>query len=251
MDQNIFGTKEYFRKIFTKRFPFATLGLIILLPACFGLESVMKAPQHPGFLLACFGISRESLSNGHILRLVTANFFHMNEGHLISNVFGLVIFMGILEYLAGFLRSVLILMVSALGGTIGSIIIHFVTGMVGASTILFGVFGSLGAFIFIYRKDLGRWFVPASVIWLIYFAAMSMAGYISLKIVDHGAHIGGFIAGTSAMFFLTNGKSLEDLTKPAGSGIKISLIVLALIFIAGFIKEVFIYTPLVFKQVNF
>lgn len=74
-----------------------------------------------------------------------------------------------------------------------------------------------------------------------------MAGYISLEIVDQGAHIGGFIAGAFVIICITRGRSFEELQNPMSLRLKISIITLVAIFGISFFKEVFVLWPLLLR----
>jgi membrane associated rhomboid family serine protease len=230
-----------------RRIPFLTFFLLMWLVLCFIFEWSIKAFVYPDRIGSFFGISRSIALNGYFLRFVTASFFHMNLGHFISNIFGLIIFLSVLEYAIGAYRALIVVLVSALGGTIGSVVFEWVQFMVGASTILFGVYGALGILIFRYRQELGKYFALIALIWLINLVGSVLAGYISLKIVDQGAHIGGFIAGALVTLCITHGRSLKELQNPISLRMKISLITLVAIFGISFFKEVFVLWPLLLK----
>jgi membrane associated rhomboid family serine protease len=230
-----------------RRIPFLTIVLIIWLGVCFSLEWALKAFIDPDHLFPFFGISRSIVLNGHFFRFATASFFHANVGHFLSNIIGLIIFLSILEYVIGPYRALIVVLISALGGTIGSIVFEWVQVMVGASTILFGVYGALGTLIFKYRTVLGRFFKLIIAIWLFDLIVIIAAGYISLKVVDEGAHIGGFIAGALISIYITHGQALEELHNPLSLRMKNILTILVALFGISFCKEVFVFLPLVFK----
>jgi rhomboid protease GluP len=199
-----------------RRIPVITIMLIGVLVFCFAMETPNRILMSPDTILYKHGVSRAALFNGHILRLLTANLFHMNRGHLISNIIGLIFFSSLIEIILGKPKILVLIIASAMGGTIGSITIDMVRYMVGASTILFGVFGGLGVLIYKYRKLLNRYYLAISIAWVIELIILCTAGYISLKIVDQGAHLGGFIAGIAATCLLTNKKTFSELWETKG-----------------------------------
>ena len=178
-----------------KRFPFITITLIAILALCFNLEISDGTLLSSGTIISKYGISRSNVFGNQFYRLITANLFHMNAGHLLSNVIGLLFFLSIYEMLLGKSRAILIILFSALGGALGSILINMVFGMVGSSTIVFGVCGGLGVVLIKYGKGLGRYLVIGYIIWFVDFVILCFAGYLSLRVVDQGAHVGGFIFG--------------------------------------------------------
>ena len=218
--------------------PFVTLSMIALLILCFLFQSRVGAADNPYKLNYLFSISSYTALTGHTLRLFTANLFHVNLGHLLSNLFGLVFFSSFLEIVMGRSRVAIIILLSALGGTIGSLLFHMVDWMVGSSTILFGVFGGLGVLIVKYRRELHQYFIPAAISWCISLIPLVTLGYLSLKIVDQGAHAGGFVAGVLSTSILAYPHSLTELNKRPSWMVRVILIVLLVVFGLSLIKEV-------------
>jgi rhomboid protease GluP len=195
-------------------------------------------------LATFFGVSRESVHNGHLARLITANFFHLNLGHLLSNVFGLLFFSSLLEIVLGKSRVIIIILLSALGGTIGSIMFHMVDWMVGSSTFLFGVFGGLGVLILKYRRELQRYFITAVISWCISIIPLTTLGYLSLDKVDQGAHVGGLVAGILSTLIIVHPYPITELHKPLSLKGKVFLVVLLAVSGLSLIKEIVPLLPL-------
>ncbi len=224
--------------------PFVTLSLVSLLFLCFFIESKVKAPDNAYILSSLFSISSETAVNGHLPRLITANLFHTNLGHLLSNIFGLLFFSSLLEIMIGKSRVTIIILLSALGGTIGSLLFHMVDWMVGSSTILFGVFGGLGVLILKYRKELHHYFIPLAISWCVSLIPMCTLGYLSLEKVDQGAHVGGFVAGILSTLIMAYPYSMAEINKPPGLKVRVFLFMLLAVFGLSFIKEVVLLLPL-------
>lgn len=234
-------------KTWSKYFPLITIVMISFLFLCFYLQTKLSATDiNFNSLASFFSVSRGSVLTGHLGRLFTANLFHLNRGHLLSNIFGLLFFSSLLEITLGKPRVTIVILVSALGGTIGSILIHLVDWMVGSSTILFGVFGGVGVLIFKYKRELGHHFITALISWCVSIIPLTTLGYLSMKIVDQGAHVGGFVAGIITTLIIVHSSSVTDLHKPLGLKGKILLIVLLVSFGLSLIKEVLPLLP-VFK----
>jgi rhomboid protease GluP len=217
--------------------PIVTLSMISLLILCFILETKVGATNNFGKLSSLFSISNQTIQDGHILRLFTANLFHVNLGHLISNLAGLIFFSSLLEIIIGRSRFAIVVLLSSLGGTIGSLIFNIVEWMVGSSTILFGTFGGLGALLLKYRKEINRLFIPAFFIWCVCLILLSTLGYLSLDVVDQGAHIGGITAGTITTFILVELDSVKQI-QPLKLKSLIFLIALLIIFGLSVVKEI-------------
>jgi membrane associated rhomboid family serine protease len=223
--------------------PVVTLSMILLISLCFIFQSKLKATDiNFGALASLFSISRESARNGHLARLITANFFHLNLGHLLSNIFGLACFSSLLEILLGKSRVMIVILVSALGGTIGSLSIHMVAWMVGSSTILFGVFGGLGVLILKCRRALHRHFITALITWCICLIPLTTLGYLSMEKVDQGAHAGGLVAGILSTWMIVYRYpypySIMELNKPLSRKGIVFLVVLLAVFGLSLITEV-------------
>ena len=114
--------------VLSRYIPVVTLSMVSLIILCFFFQSKVEATDNNFAALASFfSASRESAQNGHLARLITANFFHLNLGHLLSNIFGLLFFSSLMEILLGKPRVTIVILLSALGGTIGSLLFDFVT----------------------------------------------------------------------------------------------------------------------------
>jgi rhomboid protease GluP len=222
--------------------------MISLLILCFFVQfKVGAADSRPDSLAKVallFSISSKTLRSGHSPRLLTANLFHVNPGHLLSNVVGLLFLSSLLEIILGKSRVTIVILLSALGGTIGSLLFHMVDWMVGSSTVLFGVLGGLGVLILKYRRELHRHFISAVIGWCITLIFSSTLGYISLEKVDQGAHVGGLAAGILSTLLMIYPYSLMDLNRPLSWKGKVFLVVLFTVFGLSFIKEVVLLFPL-------
>lgn len=224
--------------------PFVTLALTALLLLCFSLQTRLGATDGSARLSALFSISSDAARNGHILRLMTANLFHVNSGHLQSNIFGLVFFSSVLEIVTGKTRAIIVILLSAIGGTLGSLFFHIVDWMVGASTILFGVFGGLGVVLLKYRNELKGQFLPFFIAWWITLIPMCTLGYLSLRYVDQGAHIGGFLAGILATWVMLRPYSTTRIHPTQGVKARVLMVVLLAVFVLSCIKEIVPLFPL-------
>lgn len=223
---------------FSRYIPVVTLSMISVLILCFLFQTKVGATESSDRLASFFSISSDTVRNGHLLRLFTANLFHVNLGHFQSNLFSLLFFSSLFEIVIGKSRTAIIILLSALGGTIGSILFHIVGWMVGSSTVLFGVFGGLGVLIIKYRKELHRHFITLVISWCVSLIPMSTLGYLSLSHVDQGAHIGGFFAGILSTWMFVHPYSITELHKPPSVKVIVSLIMLLGLFVLSIIKEI-------------
>lgn len=219
--------------------PVVNISLITILILCFILENKLGAAGDFNRLESYFGVSTGALANGHFLRLFTANLFHVNAGHLMSNISGLIFFSSLLEITVGRSRFLMIVLLSSLGGTLGSLLFQMVQWMVGSSTILFGTFGGLGVLLVKYRKEAAARFVPAIITWIVCLVLLATLGYLSLDVVDQGAHIGGITAGIVTTWVLVAPGSVKEIKKPLSNGAWILQVLLLIVFaLAVFIEIV-------------
>jgi membrane associated rhomboid family serine protease len=161
-----------------------------------------------------------------------------------SNIVGFLFFSSLLEIILGRSRIIIVMLLSAIGGTIGSLLFHMVDWMVGSSTILFGVFGGLGVLVVKYKRELHKLFIAAVISWCINFILLSTLGYLSLSIVDQGAHVGGFVAGTLTTWILVYSYSTTEINKTPGFRVRVLLMVLLAVFGLSVFKEVVPLLPL-------
>ena len=123
-------------------------------------------------------------------RLITSAFLHANILHLLFNCYALYVFGSQIENFMGRIKYLIIYLVSALTGSLLSILLSGGVS-VGASGAIFGLMGSLLYFGYHYRVYLGTvlksQIIPILVINLI--IGFSTTG------IDNFAHIGGLIGG--------------------------------------------------------
>ncbi len=229
MKQNL---TSYLKK---HRFPYSTFCLLIVIGAMLVLQVDQGALGVRHKTLDLGGVSQLLVSEGEFYRLVIASFLHVNIGHFIANVTGLFIVGGLLEILLGSRTIIIIFLVSALAGTLTSIGLQVVPWMVGASTILYGVYGALGALLLRYRRNHESLFTKRLAIWLSIILASNIIPIFVLDRVDHGAHIGGFAGGFVTTWIITTSCSLQELRETPGKRVIFTSFVLFVIFIFGFV----------------
>ena len=127
-------------------------------------------------------------------RLITGTFLHANIFHLIFNCYALYIIGTQIENFMGKWKYLVIYFVSALTGSLLSIILNDAAS-VGASGAIFGLMGSLLYFGYHYRVYLGS-VLKSQIIPLI--VINLLIGFASGGSIDNFAHIGGLIGGCLA-----------------------------------------------------
>jgi len=171
--------------------PFATYGFIGLLLAAFlAVQLLSGSALHP-LTLVRFGAKYNPLiAGGEYWRLLTANLLHANVLYLLFNVIFIYQFGKILETIIGWWRMLLLMIGSALMGTLFSF--AFVPQVsLGASAVAYGILGGLlflgienrKMFMNMVRRLVGP-IVIFSIIWTMLDAT-----------IDAYGHFGGFIGG--------------------------------------------------------
>lgn len=135
--------------------------------------------------------NRGLVLNGEVFRLITNAFLHGSVIHLAVNMYSLWIIGTQVETYLGKVKFLVIYILSALMGSLFSIIFYENALSVGASGAIFGLMGALLYFGYHYRLYLSNaltsQIIPIIIINL--FLGFTMSG------IDNGAHIGGLIGG--------------------------------------------------------
>jgi len=152
------------------------------------------------------------IAEGQYWRLALPMFLHVGFFHLLTNLFGLVIFGSMVERIFGTRNFVAIYLAAGVMGNVAS----FVAGpnlSVGASGAVFGIFGAFGMYLLLNRRLLGQvgrqQLTSIGVI-----VAINIVFGLSISGVDNAAHIGGLIAGGLVAFFIAPRERLVAVTNP-------------------------------------
>ncbi len=152
------------------------------------------------------------IADGEYWRLAMPMFLHVGFFHVLTNLFGLVIFGSMVERIFGPRNFVAIYLAAGIAGNVAS----FVAGpnlSVGASGAVFGIFGAFGAYLLLNRRLLGQvgrqQLTSIGVI-----VAINIVFGLSVSGVDNAAHIGGLIAGASVAFLVAPRERLVTVASP-------------------------------------
>lgn len=188
-------------KVFSTKEPTITYMLIIMnvllyfIPLIFGFHDE---------LISKFCIYGPSIRNGEYYRLLTGAFIHANIFHLACNCYSLYVLGSQIESYLGKTKYIVIYLLSALSGSLFSMIFAKNTASIGASGAIFGLMGALLYFGYYYRIYLGN-VLRSQLIPLIIFNLL--LGF-TLSGIDNFAHIGGLLGGIGATMALgITGKS--------------------------------------------
>lgn len=138
--------------------------------------------------------------DGQIYRFLTAMFLHASVPHILFNAWALYSLGGDTERLYGTGRFLVLYMIAGFAGGLASYALS-PRASVGASGAIFGLIGAIGAFYFASRSVLGetanQQLGNLSTILLI-----NLFIGFSTPLIDNYAHLGGFVGGAIAGWFL-------------------------------------------------
>lgn len=178
-------------EIFKPKKPVITYTLIIINILVFIMMYILGNGSEDAYTLVKFGANYpELIRAGEYYRLLTSAFLHIGFLHLIFNNYALYVIGSQLESFLGRTKFFTVYLVSALCGSLMSMI--FADGIsAGASGAIFGLLGSLLYFGYNYRVYLGG-VIKSQIIPLI--IVNLIIGFITPGI-DNAAHIGGLLGG--------------------------------------------------------
>lgn len=178
-------------EIFKPKKPIITVSLIIINVIIFILMYIFGKGSQDAFTLIKFGaFQKDLILGGEYYRLITSAFLHIGIFHLLFNCYALYVIGRQLESFLGKIKFLIIYLVSALCGSLMSMIFP-ISISAGASGAIFGLLGSLLYFGYNYRVYLGTvlksQIIPLILINLIF--GFMVSG------INNAAHIGGLIGG--------------------------------------------------------
>lgn len=175
-------------KVFKSKFPMITYILIAfniimwLVPAIFGETQNM---------ILDYCVHGPSIRYGQYYRLLTGTFLHNGILHIGFNCYALYVLGSQLESFIGKAKYLVVYFVSALFGSLFSMIFNGDAASVGASGAIFGLMGALLYFGYHYRVYLGN-VIKSQILPLL--IANLVVGFLTTG-VDNAAHIGGLVGG--------------------------------------------------------
>lgn len=163
-------------------------------------QTLLSGAGH-GTLLAFGAQTAELIQSGELFRLITPAFLHIGLLHLGFNSYALWTIGPLVERLYGSARYLMIYLLAAVGGSLGSFLYHrywqneVIAVGAGASGAIFGLFGVLAVFGYRYRRELPANFIRAIKASVLPVIVINLLIGFSLTFVDNAAHIGGLLTG--------------------------------------------------------
>ena len=136
-------------------------------------------------------VSRPTVADGEVWRLLTAGFLHAGLLHLMFNAFALYVLGSMLEPAIGRLRFATIYFVSLLAGSFGALLLEPDGLTVGASGAIFGL---MGAAVVVMRNRGINPMESGLGLWL----GINLAFTFAIPGISIGGHLGGLIGGALA-----------------------------------------------------
>ena len=176
-----------------RRAPPVTLATIAVLALVFLAEVAQGALASRRGIVAAGALVRERVAAGEYWRLLSATFLHGGVDHLVGNAIALYILGMVCEHAFGRSQFVLLYVVSALAGSLVSVLTS-PGPSVGASGAIFGL---QGAAIVLFRSHRDRLLLRdrrvgvVLAVWAIY----TIVGGLMTPLIDNGAHVGGALGG--------------------------------------------------------
>jgi membrane associated rhomboid family serine protease len=147
-----------------------------------------------GTLVADGALSRATVNNGEVYRLITAGFLHAGLLHLLFNMLSLYIVGQILEPVVGHVRFAVIYFVSLLAGSFGALLLQPHGLTLGASGAVFGLLGAA----FVVLRSRGIDVMQSGLgFWIIFLLLFSFRPGVSI-----GGHLGGLIGGVVVAYLM-------------------------------------------------
>jgi membrane associated rhomboid family serine protease len=151
-----------------------------------------------GSVIQDFALSRATVGDGEVWRLVTAGFLHAGLLHLFFNMYSLYILGTMLEPAIGRLRFGLIYFVSLLTGSFGALLLQEHGFTVGASGAIFGL---MGAAVVIMRNRGINPMESGLGLWI----GLNLLITFTIPGISIGGHIGGLVGGALVAAILYDG----------------------------------------------
>jgi len=179
---------------------YCTSAICVALLAIFALEFLCRGPGS-GIenSVAAAGLIKSSAVHGEWWRLLTGALLHANMNHVYYNVVALFLFGGVVERIASRPILPLVVLLSALGGSVASLMLLPNTTTVGISGAVMGVMG----FFLAYQLTRSPRLPLGAFVWVGANIGINLVvGAVAYSTIDNAAHIGGLLTGLllGAMF---------------------------------------------------
>jgi rhomboid protease GluP len=187
--------------------PRLVIALIAANVAAFIWQISRAATASEAGMIAAGALVRDRVLNGEVWRVLSSAFLHASPSHLIGNCIMLYIVGLALEHAAGFRQTALVYLVSAISGGVFSLALSRGPS-VGASGAIFGVTGAVVVVLYQHRDRFQLRDNRVALVLAVYAVYTFVTGLAS-PFIDNAAHVGGFLGGALAGYFVTPRVNIE------------------------------------------
>jgi membrane associated rhomboid family serine protease len=159
--------------------------------------------DHSSILAA--GIVKPAIWAGEWWRLLTGTFLHANLIHFLFNLAALFSLGKVLEVTYHRMLVPLVFVLSALSGSIWSLLLWPDTTSVGASGGIMGLLGFVLILAWTQRQSFPHTLRRSLVKSTVYIA---IAGLVAFQVIDNSAHVGGFVIGSGLGLLFTRDRTM-------------------------------------------
>ncbi|HSS19805.1 MAG TPA: rhomboid family intramembrane serine protease [Pyrinomonadaceae bacterium] len=204
-------------------------GYTVLLAAAIVLVGVAQLLAGDSESIQAAGLVKAAVWQGQIWRLATATLMHVNFMHFWMNMLALLALARIIEQTLHRSWVPLVFLVSAIGGSLFSLVLYPHTTSVGASGGILGLLGFLTVAVMRNREKYPPKYLRRLLEGI---AFIGVFGAIGFAMIDNGGHLGGLVAGAACGWFFLSDKFIEKTKSvlPQLGGLSLALIAVA----AGF-----------------
>lgn len=175
--------------------PVMSIILVIINVLVFFYAEVTGGSEDTQHMVEMGAMFRPALFSGDYYRLITHFFLHFGFEHLMNNMLSLLVLGYALEGRIGRFRFLLLYFFSGVLAGVSSIIYNIYMGedvvSAGASGAIYGLMGSLLAYMVFERQRMNTSDIPKFLLYI----AISIYGGIQDISIDNAAHVGGLISG--------------------------------------------------------
>jgi membrane associated rhomboid family serine protease len=183
------GEREIeFQELLKGAKPVTTWIILACLIAVGGCQPVFESKES----IEAAGLVKDAVRHGEWWRLLTCAMLHVNFMHIWMNGQALMGLGKLMESVASRYHLCLTFLLSALCGSLFSLLLLPNTNSAGASGGLMGLIGFLAVLGYRRKENLPRRFVKSIVISICF---MGVIGLVGFAIIDNAAHLDGLIAG--------------------------------------------------------
>ncbi len=156
------------------------------------------------------------IADGEYWRLVLPMFLHVSFFHLLTNLFGLIIFGSMVERTFGARNFVVIYLTAGVMGNAVSFLAGPNPG-VGASGSVFGILGAFGVYLLLNRRMLGQ-MGRQQLTSIGFIVAINVVMGLATTGIDNAAHFGGLLAGVLVAYLIAPRERLFAVETPFNFG---------------------------------